>query len=415
MMEETLYNLGTTAFSGAMKLASYLHPKAKLFVEGRKNLLEKVESDFANNNSTVAWFHCASLGEFEQGRPVIEEYKTQFPTHKVVLTFFSPSGYEVQKDYDSADFIYYLPLDKPQNTKRFVDAIQPKIAFFVKYEFWHNYLKALKAINATVVSFSTIFRKDQAFFKNKDGFQQNMLKQFDYFFTQDQNSYDLLSSINIDNKEVAGDTRFDRVAEICNHPKQIPLAEQFSKDATTLVVGSSWPRDIEALRLVASELEDIKIIVAPHEISDKKINHIKDTFSTRKAILFSEATEQNIIDKNLFIIDNVGMLSSLYQFADFAFVGGAFKEGLHNILEPATFGIPIVIGKEFKKFNEAIELVKRKGTFSITDVNSCLSIFNKLNSDLEFRKKSGKITKGYVQENLGSTEKIITYCKKQLQ
>ncbi|AZQ61029.1 3-deoxy-D-manno-octulosonic acid transferase [Flammeovirga pectinis] len=414
MIQEKIYNIGTYMFSGAMKFASLLNPKAKLFVDGRHQLLSKIQTDFKNNNQEIAWFHCASLGEFEQGRPVIEAFKVQFPAYKIVLTFFSPSGYTVQNNYEHADYIYYLPLDTKSNAELFVKTINPQIAFFVKYEFWHNYLVALKTIGAKIISFSTIFRANQAFFKSNGGFQQNMLKQFDYFFTQDKNSFDLLSSININNKIIAGDTRFDRVAQICASPKQIPIAQKFSEKATVLVVGSSWPRDISALSLVASNLPELKIIVAPHEISDKKIDFITSTFSTRNSIRFSEATEQNIADKNLLIIDNVGMLSSLYQFADFAYVGGAFGEGLHNILEPATFGIPVVIGKEYSKFIEAVQLVEREGTFSIKDASSCLSIIKKLFDNTNFRNKTGNITKEFVRENLGSTDKILSYCKELL-
>ncbi|MBB3698371.1 3-deoxy-D-manno-octulosonic acid transferase [Flammeovirga yaeyamensis] len=412
MIQEQLYNMGNVAFGGAMKIASFLHPKAKLFIDGRKGLLSKISSDFKNNTRPVAWFHCASLGEFEQGRPVIEAFRTVFTDYLIVLTFYSPSGYEVQKEYDQADFVYYLPIDTKSNATKFVETIQPKIAFFVKYEFWHNYLNALKKNSSRIISFSTIFRPDQAFFKKGGGFQQNMLKKFDFFFTQDQRSFDLLSQININSKEIAGDTRFDRVAEICASPKQIPLAQQFSEGNQVAVVGSSWPLDIEALSKSVNSISSLKWIIAPHEISDKKIQFIIDTFSSRKCIRYSKATTENINQYDILIIDNIGMLSSLYQFADFAYVGGAFKEGLHNILEPATFGIPIVIGAEFSKFIEAIALVERKGVISIQSSEECLSIIKKLVDDVEFRTTTGRITKQYVNENLGSTEKIISYCQK---
>ncbi|OHX67973.1 3-deoxy-D-manno-octulosonic acid transferase [Flammeovirga pacifica] len=411
MIQEQLYDLGNYAFSGAMKLASFLHPKAKQFVEGRRGLLSNITTDFKNNTSPVAWFHCASLGEFEQGRPVIEAFKEIFNHYKIVVTFYSPSGFEVQKNYDKADFVYYLPIDTKKNASKFVEAIQPKIAFFVKYEFWHNYLNALKKTSAKIVSFSTIFRPNQAFFKENGGFQQNMLKQFDYFFTQDQRSFDLLSSININCKEIAGDTRFDRVAEICAKPKDIPLAAKFSEQQKVIVVGSSWPLDIDALKKCVNTTNNIKWIIAPHEISESKINLIKNTFSDKKAITFSTASLDNIQDFDILIIDNVGMLSSLYQFATIAYVGGAFKEGLHNILEPATFGIPIVIGAEYSKFNEAISLVERKGVFSIKNGDECLSIIIRLIENDNFRSTTGNVTKNYVAENLGSTEKIISYCK----
>ncbi|KXX70015.1 3-deoxy-D-manno-octulosonic acid transferase [Flammeovirga sp. SJP92] len=414
MLKEEFYNLGIHAYSGAMRVAALLNPKAKLFVEGRKNLIQKIQDDFSNNNKAVAWFHCASLGEFEQGRPVIEAFKQQFPDYIIVLTFYSPSGYEVQKNYEYADYIYYLPIDSKTNTSNFVKYIQPKIAFFVKYEFWHNYLKELKKINATIISFSTIFRSNQAFFKSKGGFQQNMLKQFDYFFTQDQNSYNLLSSININNKVIAGDTRFDRVAEICQKPLSIEVAEAFSKDTFTMVVGSSWPRDIQALRKVANNIDNLKLIVAPHEISDKKIDEIFETFSSKKGIKYSNSTLENIKDKKLLIIDNVGMLSSLYQYADIAYVGGAFGEGLHNILEPATFGIPVLFGKEYSKFNEAIQLVERQGAFNLQNEEECFNKVEQLISDKKFRLQTGNITKKYVEENLGSTKKIIDFCKEVL-
>ncbi|WP_044205318.1 3-deoxy-D-manno-octulosonic acid transferase [Flammeovirga sp. OC4] len=411
MLKEAFYNLGIHAYSGAMSAVALFNPKAKLFVEGRKNLIQKIKNDFSDNTKAVAWFHCASLGEFEQGRPVIEAFKQQFPHYTIVLTFYSPSGYEVQKNYEYADYVYYLPIDSKSNTSSFVKYIQPKIAFFVKYEFWHNYLKELKKVNAQIISFSTIFRANQAFFKNKGGFQQNMLKQFDYFFTQDQNSYDLLSSININNKMIAGDTRFDRVAAICQKPRVDQIAETFSKDSFTVVVGSSWPRDIQALQKTANTLSGIKWIVAPHEITDKKINEIFNTFSSKKGITYSNSTSDNIKDKNLLIIDNVGLLSSLYQYADVAYIGGAFGEGLHNILEPATFGIPVVFGKEYSKFNEAVQLVERQGAFNLQNEEECFNKMKQLFDDKHYRLKTGNITKKYVEENLGSTEKIIDFCK----
>lgn len=410
MIREKLYNLGINIFGGAMKIAAELNPKAKLFVEGRQGLLQKIEADFHKQKSDVAWFHCASLGEFEQGRPVIEAFKEHFKEYKIVLTFFSPSGYEVQKNYVHADYIYYLPLDTPNNTASFVQSIKPKIAFFVKYEFWHNYLIELKKINSKIISFSTIFRADQAFFKNKEGFQQNMLRQFDYFFVQDQNSFDLLSSIKIENKIITGDTRFDRVFEISQNPLDIAIAREFSKNTPTLVIGSSWPRDIQALELVANQLNKINIIVAPHEINDNNIKEIFETFSNRNGILFSKSDLESIKDKNLLVIDNVGMLSSLYQYADFAFVGGAFGEGLHNILEPSTFGIPILFGKEYSKFKEAIDLVGRKGAFSIKNKEECLSKLQELLDNQELRLNTGKITKNYVLENQGRSKKIMEYC-----
>ena len=238
-----------------------------------------------------------------------------------------------------------------------------------------------------------------------------MLRKFDYFFTQDKNSYDLLSSINIDNKTIAGDTRFDRVAEICKKPLSIEIAEAFSKDAFTLVVGSSWPRDIQALNKAVNEIENLKVIVAPHEITEGKIKEIFTTFSSKKAIKFSESTLDNINDKKVLIIDNVGMLSSLYQYANVAYIGGAFGEGLHNILEPATFGIPVVFGKEYSKFNEAVQLVNQQGAFSIQNEEECYNKILQLMNDDHFRTKTGNITKKYVEDNLGSTNKIIDFCK----
>ncbi|NME70182.1 3-deoxy-D-manno-octulosonic acid transferase [Flammeovirga aprica] len=411
MLKEEFYNLGIHAYSGLMSVAALFNPKAKLFVEGRKNLIQKIKDDFTDNTKAVAWFHCASLGEFEQGRPVIEVFRQQFPDYLIVLTFYSPSGYEVQKNYEHADFVYYLPIDSAYNTSNFVKTIQPKIAFFVKYEFWHNYLSELKKTNAYIVSFSTIFRANQAFFKKQGGFQQNMLKKFDYFFTQDQNSFDLLSSINIDNKIIAGDTRFDRVADICNQPAPNEIAEAFSKDSFTIVVGSSWPRDIQVLKKTANEIDNLKLIVAPHEITDKKIEEIFTTFSSKKGITYSKSTLENIKDKKLLVIDNVGMLSSLYQYADVAFVGGAFGEGLHNILEPATFGIPVIFGSEYSKFNEAIQLTERQGAFSLQNEEECYKKVLQLMEDKNYRLETGNITKKYVEENLGSTNKIIDFCK----
>ncbi len=407
-----LYSLFVRLYTTGIRIASLFNPKAKLFIQGRKGLIKKVEQSF-KPDAPVAWFHCASLGEFEQGRPVIEAFKQRFPDYKIVLTFYSPSGYEVRKDYEGADLVCYLPVDTKSNANRFIEAISPTIVFFVKYEFWHFYSKALKRRNIPLLSIATILRPGQIYFKSYGSFYQRILRRFTHFFVQDEKTKALLEKIDIDNCEISGDTRFDRVAKICEFPQNLPLVEQFNNNQKVMVVGSAWDEDIEVLTSFIND-STLKFIIAPHEIDEKFMQRMKKDFM-RRTIRYSQlATVDTPSDFDVLIIDNVGMLSSLYQYGDYAFVGGGYGKGLHNILEPATFGLPIFFGDQnYEKFKEAIDLIKLGGAMAIADYDA-LRIQYRSFSEPRTYEIASEINADYVKNNTGATKRIIDYCQQLL-
>jgi 3-deoxy-D-manno-octulosonic-acid transferase len=409
-----LYNISMLVLRIAFRLAALFNPKAKAFISGRKDIFKNIEKAISKNTAPVIWIHCASLGEFEQGRPLIEAFKKQWPQHKILLTFFSPSGYEVRKNYSGADFIFYLPIDGKGNAKKFISITQPSLAIFVKYEFWHFYVQALRDQHIPVISASSIFRKDQLFFKNYGGFYRNILKNFTYFFVQNDESIRLLKSIDIQNCKVAGDTRFDRVNALTQQAGEIPIVEKFKDRQHTWVIGSSWPEDMEVLTPFINESEHkLKFIIAPHEISEAFISTIEKSLQV-KSIRFSLAKD-NLEDYTVLIIDNVGMLSKLYKYAEFAYVGGAFGKGLHNILEPSCYGIPVFFGdKNFEKFQEAKDLIMRGGAFEIAGYTDLRAKYELLISRPENYLLACDVTALYVKENLGATARILDYCSKLL-
>jgi len=371
-----------------------------------------LRASFQNHVGPLVWVHCASLGEFEQGRPVIELLKKEFPHVKVLLTFFSPSGYDVRKDYNQADYVFYLPWDTPSNAAQFVAITNPTVAIFVKYEFWYHYSKMLASRNTPLISISTIFRPDQLFFKSYGGFYRNILKKFDYFFVQNEVSKKLLKSIGIDHCAIAGDTRFDRVFTIVNDGGEIPLAQKFKADQKTMVAGSCWSEDLEVLVPMINEGR-VKFILAPHEISETFLVNLEQALLV-KSIRYSQAVDVDLGDYQVLIIDNIGMLSRLYRYGEFAFVGGAYGKGLHNILEAACYGVPIFFGnRNFEKFQEAVDLINRGGAFEIADYVDFKEKFEMLNSPESFL-LACEVTRTYVLENLGATEKIMEYCRKLL-
>jgi 3-deoxy-D-manno-octulosonic-acid transferase len=371
-------------------------------------------SNIEQQTSKVAWFHCASLGEFEQGRPVIEKYRETFPDHKIVLTFFSPSGYEVRKNYAGADFICYLPADTPAKAKDFIEKINPSIAFFVKYEFWYNYLRILHEKQIPVISFSAIFRENQVFFKWYGGFHRNILKYFTHIFVQNQTSLKLLQDIGIQSVTVGGDTRFDRVQQIAKARKNLPIIETFKDGKPLLIIGSCWQEDFEMLLPFLNTFEkELKIIIAPHEIHESEILSWQLLLEMNN-IKYSKVEENlpTLTAHDCLIIDNIGMLSSLYQYADFAWIGGSYGKGLHNILEAATFGLPIFFGnKNYRKFKEAVDLEQLSGAKAIENTNEFEKEFRKLYDDLSLRKQKSEIIKKYVGENTGGTDKVIRYIE----
>lgn len=407
-----LYRLSIAAFNLAAKVSALFNSKAKLFVSGRKNIFKELEQALSNSQDEKrVWFHCASLGEFEQGRPVIEQFKAAFPDYSIFLTFYSPSGYEVRKSYALAQYVFYLPLDTPGNAQRFLDLVNPCLAFFIKYEFWHFYLSEMKNRNIPVLSISAIFRPNQLFFKPYGGFYRKMLQNFDHIFVQNTASQKLLNQIGIAQVSLSGDTRFDRVAALAENKKEVPIVAQFQNGKSTLIIGSSWKEDMAVLMpFINQNRYDLKYIIAPHEISEENINAILSA-ATLSSVRFSQADITTVAQHNLLIIDNVGLLSSLYYYGDYAYIGGAFGKGLHNILEAATYGIPVVFGnKNYTKFQEAEDLIALGGAFTVKDSATLGQVFQEINS-FASRQKAGEINRAYVKSNTGATEKIISYCK----
>lgn len=407
-----MYSFGIYLIAGLVQIASLFNAKAKAFVSGRRKIFSRLKSAFEANPSPIAWIHCASLGEFEQGRPVIEKFKRDFPKYKILLTFFSPSGYEVRKNYTAADYIFYLPWDTSSNAKMFVAITKPSIVFFVKYEFWKNYTFALKKKNIPILSISSIFREGQTFFKPYGGWYRAMLQNFNHFFVQNTKSEQLLNSINLKNVTVAGDTRFDRVNEVIQSAREISIAKAFKGTENLIVVGSCWSEDLQLLAPhINSSTGKLKFIIAPHEIKESFIREI-ETATTARTIRYSRANQESDLETyDVLIIDNVGMLSSLYQYGEFAFVGGGFGKGLHNILEAACYGIPIFFGnKNYQKFQEATDLIMRGGAFEVNDYSDFKSKYELLISRPENYLLACEVTKSYVAENLGATDKILAHC-----
>lgn len=407
-------------FAGfVLKITALFNKKIKLFIDGRKQTFTKLQQAIAETDEVI-WIHCASLGEFEQGRPIIEKLKLKFPTKKVVLTFFSPSGYEVRKNYEYADVVCYLPLDSAQNAKKFLDIVHPQLAIFVKYEFWPNLLKELKIRNVETLLISGIFRENQPFFKLYGSWMRKSIAAFSHFFVQDENSKQLLNSINFNNVTVSGDTRFDRVFEITHQNNKLPFIEEFIDNKYTLVAGSTWKEDetmlVDYINNKASENE--KFIIAPHNINPKDIADLKNSIS-KKVALFSEKSfnsaqgSENLADYQVFIIDTVGLLTKIYSYATVAYVGGGFtKTGVHNVLEPATFGIPILIGPNYDKFNEAVDLVKNKACLAVDNSKELSLHLGNFFQSNELRLKTGEIAKKYVVDKTGATAKILEFMAK---
>ena len=421
-----LYNLIIILASQIVKLVALFSPKVKLFVNGRKEVFPILQSKLSPNDKTI-WFHAASLGEYEQGLPVIEKIKVHYPNHKIVVTFFSPSGYEVRKNNTVADATVYLPLDTKSNAQKFIKTINPELVFFIKYEYWPNYLNELKKLQIKTYLISGIFRKKQAFFKWYGGFYRNALKTFDYFFVQNESSKNLIQSIGFNNVKIAGDTRFDRVVSILERDNSLDFIEQFKDNKTTIVIGSSWPKDENLLvNYINNASDNIKFIIAPHNIKSEQIANLKLQI-TKSTILFSENVETRLIasnentndktrliaslqKKNVFIIDTIGILTKIYSYADIAYVGGGFgNPGVHNILEPATFGIPIIIGPNYSHFAEAIALVHQEGCVSISNQNELNEALDNLIFNEDVRHEKGHICSTFVQMNKGATEVILKH------
>lgn len=402
-----LYNLVISIAGFFLKIVALFSPKIKLFIDGRKNVFSILEEKIKATDKTI-WFHSASLGEYEQGLPVIEKIKEKYPSHKIVVTFFSPSGYEVRKNNTVADVTIYLPLDTKKNAKRFLKLVHPEKAFFIKYEFWLNYLKELETSKTPTYLISGIFRDSQMFFKWYGGFYRKALKAFTYFFVQNESSKQKIEAIGFNNVIVSGDTRFDRVNAILGRDNSLDYVEKFKNNQATIIIGSSWPKD-EALiaEYINQAPDNVKFIIAPHNIKTEQISNLKSQI-TKSSVLFSEKNNLDLSNYSVFIIDTIGLLTKIYSYGTIAYVGGGFgNPGIHNILEPATFGIPIIIGPNFSNFAEAVELVKLKGCTVISNSYELKNSFDQLINDENFLKEKGQICKSYIQDNTGATNSIM--------
>jgi 3-deoxy-D-manno-octulosonic-acid transferase len=402
---KVLYNIGILIFSALAFVISPFNSKASLWVRGRKKWAEKIADKIKPDDRTV-WIHCASLGEFEQGRPVIEGIKKNMPELKVVLTFFSPSGYEIRKNYPGADCISYLPADTPGNAARFISLVKPEFVIFVKYEFWNNYISELYRNKNPLYLISGIFRPEQHFFKWYGTFFRLMLRKFERIFVQDQTSLDLLSAIGIVNISLAGDTRFDRVVQITGTARDIPELELFRGGEKLFLAGSSWKQDEEIIaRYINKYPGRMKWVFAPHEIDIPNIERLEKLINVRH-VRFSEFN-QTAADARVLIIDNIGMLSSAYKYACIAAIGGGFGKGIHNILEPACWGIPVIFGPRYKKFREAIDLINENGAMTFDSFEKFAGILDKWLTDELFYLKSANAALDYINKNTGATVKIL--------
>ncbi|SHF63945.1 3-deoxy-D-manno-octulosonic-acid transferase [Bacteroides luti] len=403
------YNFGIYIYSLLIHLLAPFSRKPRKMMKGHWIVYELLRQQ-KEDGAKYIWFHAASLGEFEQGRPLIEKIRERYPEYKILLTFFSPSGYEVRKNYKGADIVCYLPLDKPRNVNKFLDIIQPCMAFFIKYEFWKNYLDELHKRNIPVYSISSIFRKEQIFFKWYGGTYRKVLANFDQLFVQNETSKRFLSKIGINKVTVVGDTRFDRVLEIRQEAKDLPLVEAFKGNSMTIVAGSSWQPDEDLFIEYFNTHPDIKLIIAPHVIDE---NHLVEIISKLKRpyVRYSKANEQNVKNADCLIIDGFGLLSSIYRYGEIAYVGGGFGVGIHNILEAAVYGIPVIFGPKYHKFMEAKQLLEENGAFSIKNYEELSQLLDKMISDTEYLKEVGANADNYVSKNLGASEKILDQIK----
>ena len=407
-----LYSIGINIASFVVKLIALFNQKLKLGVDGRKETFKKLEHSIKPTDKTF-WFHCASLGEYEQGLPVFEALRTKYSDYKIVLSFFSPSGYEVRKNSKIADVVVYLPFDTKANAKRFLDIVNADYIIFVKYEIWPNFLSEIKKRSLNAILISAVFRKNQSFFKWYGSFMTSSLFAFNHIFTQDENSKLLLERIGYNDVSVSGDTRFDRVYNQLDTDNTVDFIESFKNGRTCVVFGSTWPDDDKLyLDYINNNSNDnIKYIIAPHNIKPSYIASLKSQLKVN-TICFSEMQNENLSNYGVFILDTIGYLSKVYSYADIAYVGGAAgTTGLHNILEPAVFGIPIIIGRNYGKFPEAKALINLGGVTTVSSVSEFESILNTLVSDLSYRKKQGEINKAFIEKNRGAIIQILNYIR----
>lgn len=409
---QKIYNLLTGISGTLLKPAGIFSSKLAEFTKGRKHLFEELE-DKLEKKASYIWIHAASLGEFEMAVPVIKMLKKQFPNKKILVSFFSPSGYKNKKQHPLVDVFTYLPLDTPKNVRKFIDLIRPEMTFFIKYDFWPNFLNELKDRNIRSFLVAGVFRNNQLFFKSYGKWMTSSLHAFEHFFVQDDDSKNLLKELGFRNVSVAGDTRFDRVAAQLETDNRIDFLEEFCTGEIITVFGSTWPEDEDLFIDAINASETGKFIIAPHEIKTEKTQNLLKKLK-QPAISFSEKEDKDLSEYRVFILDTIGYLGRAYSYAHIAFVGGAAgNTGLHNILEPATFGLPIIIGKNFEKFPEAKKLQKLAGLFSVENKEEFQKILKKLLEDTDFRSKTGMISGHFVNSNTGATRLLESYLQSQ--
>ena len=403
------YNLAISLYEFAAKVAALFSSKPAKMLEGQKRAFMYLLNNLDPYDKHI-WVHAASLGEFEQGRPLIERIRKDYPKYKIVLTFFSPSGYEVRKDYKGADYVCYLPFDTPDNALMFVRIVKPVVAYFIKYEFWRNYLRELHKNDVPAYSISSIFRPNQIFFRWYGKSYREVLHCFDHFFVQNEESKKLLFSAGVTFSTVVGDTRFDRVLDIQAAAQPLPLVERFKGDALTLVAGSSWGPDEDIIISYFNAHPEMKLVIAPHVVSDSHLKEIESKLK-RPFVRYTQATEESVQQADCLIIDCYGLLSSIYRYGEISYVGGGFGVGIHNVLEAAVYGIPVIFGPKNKKFREARHLLEQKGGFEIRNSQDFETLMNRFLSDKVYLQTSGKAAGDYVKNNSGALEKIMEYMK----
>ena len=406
-----LYNLLIQLVYLLLHIPALFNKKLSLFIKGRQRSFSLLEQSIKSTDKTF-WIHVASLGEYEQGLPLMEKLKQQYPAHKLILTFFSPSGYEVKKNNNIADVTLYLPMDTIRNANRFIDLAHPEAVFFIKYEFWPNYLRQLKKKELPTYLVSGIFRADQIFFKPYGGFYRKALESFTFFFVQNEASKDLLAQLNYTNVSIVGDTRFDRVSQILEQDNTLPFLDSFTvdKSCTTLVIGSSWPVDEKMIvdYINTNQNTAIKYIFAPHNIKPEQIQALK--VSIKKPVLLHSAHDgKNLSDYQVYIIDAYSLLTKAYSYADVAYVGGGFGSGIHNILEAATFGIPVIIGPKYQKFQEAKDLLKINACISVKNETELHKTFDVLLKNADERQERGQKGQEFILKNKNATQRIIQH------
>lgn len=408
-----LYRLFVWLYPKAAWLLSFYNPKAALWVKGRKHQFRKLHSVFHKNDRPVVWMHCSSLGEFEQGKPLLESIKQQYPHYFILVTFFSPSGYEIRKNDPVADHICYLPMDRPYTAQKFLNIVQPALVLFVKYEYWFYYLNEIKERNIPLLLISGVFREDQPFFKWYGTFYKKMLQCFTHLFVQNDSSFLLLKQIETEHKaSISGDTRFDRVIQIAAGFSSFELIEQFCHQHPVIIAGSTWTEDDEALDHFVNHHPDIRFVIAPHDIDEDRLKECEKLYTHTIRYSMLKETKQVPENVHVLIMDNMGMLSSIYRYATIAYIGGGFgDDGIHNALEAAVFYKPIVFGPVYEKYTEAIELIEREGAFSIDDALELEEQLSILLKDPNLLKQTGQASGDYVQQKSGACNKIMDYIQ----